>query len=397
MTPFREEGTEQPSHTSFTSIVGHVGAIAGTTAIIVSSALLLTVDVNAAPLLGVCLAALLAATLSAVMVLVVLMRPPRATVANVAERFRTTYQRTPVMMHSIDSNGFIVDVNDHWLSTMGFCRDEVIGKRLVSFLTPESRERAQMLLPAFFEKGHAENIEYQFVGKKGEVFDVLLSSIVERDRDGGIRRTLAVCQNITEQKKAQQALRESEQRFRLLFDNANDAIFLMEDGRFVACNEKTLELFGCTRDQILGEVPARFSPPVQPDGQDSGEKASEKIRVALEGSRQSFEWRHIRSDGTFFDTEVGLSRLELQGKFFLQAIVHDITERKRTETALRESNEWVSAIIEASRDGIVVEESGHIIYANAAFASLFGYSRAEEVLFRPSSYLYAEEETRRIA
>jgi two-component system, sensor histidine kinase and response regulator len=390
-------GIKQLQRNVLIALVLHAAGIVGATAIAVACGVLLSLNIGGLPVLSVGLAALMGSLVSAYWVWMAFVRPLRSTATgDEAERFRSTYQRTPVMMHSTDRNGLIIDVSDHWLSTMGFSREDVIGKKSISFLTSESQNRAKALMPALFEHGHIENIEHQFVGKDGEVIDVLLSAIVERGPDGGIRRTLVVCQNITEQKKARHALRESERQFRWLFDNAHDAIFLMENGRFVACNAKTLELFGCTRDEILGQTPMRFSPPVQPDGRDSARTASEKIRLALDGIQQVFEWRHVRSGGAILDTEVGLTRLELQGKYFLQAIVHDITERKRTETALRESNEWVSAIIEASRDGIMVEEGDHIIYANAAFASLFGYARAEEVFFRPVAKFYAEEEMRRI-
>ena len=94
------------------------------------------------------------------------------------------------------------------------------------------------------------------------------------------------------------------------------------------CNARGLELFGVTRDQLLGRSPSDFSPPSQPDGRGSGEKAVELTQRALAGDPQFFEWVHQRPDGTAVYTDVRLSRFELQGQFYVQCIARDITERK---------------------------------------------------------------------
>ncbi|MFH1688318.1 MAG: PAS domain S-box protein, partial [bacterium] len=148
----------------------------------------------------------------------------------------------------------------------------------------------------------------------GEITDQIAQVLINRER-----------------LQAQEALKESESKYRTLFDSANDSIFLMQQDRFVDCNARTEHMFGCTRDQILGQPPYVVSPEFQPDGRSSKEAAMERINSALDGATQSFEWQHSRLDGSLFETEVGLNRMVLGNQVMLLAIVRDITERKQTE------------------------------------------------------------------
>ena len=123
------------------------------------------------------------------------------------ERYRSLYNRTPAMLHSIDACERLVTVSDQWLEVLGYGRDEVIGHKSVEFLTEESRRHAETVtLPEFWKTGYARDISYQFVKKSGEVADVLLSAVVERDGAGNVVRTLAVLNDVTERKRLEQEL-----------------------------------------------------------------------------------------------------------------------------------------------------------------------------------------------
>lgn len=140
---------------------------------------------------------------------------------------------------------------------------------------------------------------------------------------------LAVIQDISERLR-------STLRYRTLFENAYDAVFIIEGERFIECNPRAVELFGYSREELLGKTPFEVSPPEQPDGMPSDVKARELIHLAVMGEPQLFEWIHLRKDHTPFDAEVSLSALNLEGQTLLQAIVRDITLRKRMEKNERE-------------------------------------------------------------
>ena len=125
------------------------------------------------------------------------------------ERYRSLYESTPVMMHSIDHDGRLVSVNNHWLRVLGYKRKQVIGRRSTEFLTEASRRYAiEVALPEFRKTGYAKDVEYQMLKKSGEVIDVRLSAIADRDEAGEIKRTLAFIDDVTERKRAEEALRE---------------------------------------------------------------------------------------------------------------------------------------------------------------------------------------------
>ncbi len=134
-------------------------------------------------------------------------------------------------------------------------------------------------------------------------------------------------------------LRTSEEKYKVLFSQANDAIFLMNRDHFVDCNDKTLEMFNCKREEIIGHSPYDFSPEIQPDGTKSKEKALKLIRKCQDGKPQRFYWVHTRPDGSTFDAEVSLNNVILGEKEYIQAIVRDISDRVKAENEMLQARD----------------------------------------------------------
>jgi PAS domain S-box-containing protein len=127
------------------------------------------------------------------------------------ERYRHIYHKTPVMLHSIDTEGRIIRVSDHWLEKMGYEREEVIGEKLTRFYTEDSRNYAEdVIFPKFFETGFCQDIPYTYVTKNKEKIEMLLSCYGVRNESGEIKRSLAVSVDVTELNKTQMALQETQ-------------------------------------------------------------------------------------------------------------------------------------------------------------------------------------------
>lgn len=193
------------------------------------------------------------------------------------------------------------------------------------------------------------------------------------------RNEEALKQDITERMRVEAALRESEERHRVLFETSRDAIFILAppSWRFATGNAAMITMFGA-RDQadFTSRTPWQCSPEKQPDGRSSVDKAIEMIEAALREGSHLFEWMHRRLNGEEFLTTVLLSRFELGGQTMLQANVRDITERKRAEESLRRA----ANVFTHSREGITItDRDGNILDVNPAFSEITGYRR-EEVL-----------------
>lgn len=246
------------------------------------------------------------------------------------EKYRTIFESSRDAIYLRDPEGKLLEMNQAFLDIFGYAREEMLNINVgETYVNPDEKMKFQEEVK---KSGAVKDYEMQLKRKDGTIIYCLLSTSILKHKDGGILAYHGIMRDITERKRAEEALRQSEVQFRTLFESSRDAIMMLDRGAFFDCNNATLELFGCSsKADFISKHPSDLSPPAQPDGRDSFILAQEYIQMALEKGFLFFEWIHKRMDGTPFPAEVLLGRFHLKGKIVLQAVVRDITERKRYE------------------------------------------------------------------
>ena len=281
---------------------------------------------------------------------------------------------SPLAMVKWDASFRIIGWSKRAEEITGFRKKHVMGKtpQLFSFYKEEDlsvvEENIKKLVHGEKNKAHFEARMYN---KQGEVLNLSVHASVLRDKEGGLISAMTFIEDITLQRK-------TELRYQRLFENANDGILIMEDDRFIECNEECSKIYGCPKEELLGQTPYDFSPTYQPDGLESQKVARQKIEKALGGEPQVFEWQHLKQNGTPIDTEISLNRLELGDQVFVQAIVRDLTEQKKAQQEQRKSEQLFRKLfLKAPSAMVMVDKDNKVKRVNKSFEELFGYSQQE--------------------
>lgn len=293
------------------------------------------------------------------------------------ERFRTVFDSANDAIVLIDGERF-VDCNARAVEMFGFASKAELLTHGPGDVSPamqpdgrDTRETVRAYHDLVFGGTPQVVRPWRLLRRDGTPFDVEVSLNALRLRDKTYIQS--VVRDITEQQRAEDALRDSEERFRSVFDTANDAIMILDGPSLVDCNARAVEMFGCTdKADVIDHSPGDFSPAKQPDGQDSRAAVIARNEAALAGIPQRFYWAHVRKDGTPFDAEVSLNALELKGKTYIQAITRDVTEQKRAEEALRDSEEQFRTVFESAYDAILLMDGDTFIDCNAQAVEMYG-------------------------
>ncbi len=228
---------------------------------------------------------------------------------------------------------------------------------------------------------------------KDKTRDELLRALLEMEaKYESIKDTYQ--KSISQLEQANITFHEKEALYKTLFDTSNDGVFIMENDIFIDCNKKALSLLKCSMEDLLGKSPMDFSPEYQENGVLSSVLAIEKVKKAIEGTPQNFDWVHQKATGELFEAEVSLFRIIVQNKPYLQAIVRDISYRVKTEEELRIKNLVFNSSIAASS---IANKEGKLIYVNDSFLKIWGYDTQEEVIGKPiSAFLLKQEDVEKI-
>jgi two-component system cell cycle sensor histidine kinase/response regulator CckA len=220
------------------------------------------------------------------------------------ERFRVLARASFEAM-VFSQEGIIKDCNEQLSKILGFSKEELIGKPVRDLLPPEEIERVMNNIT----NGRDAIIDHDVVCKDGSRRSVEAHGTTTRYL--GKEYRITAIHDITERRRMEGELREQEIKYRSLFESAKDGIFALDETGFTDCNQTGAEMYGLTKEELIGRSPVEFAPERQSDGRLSSDVAGERIQAALGG--------------------ITLSQLELGGKTCVQAIVRDISERKRFE------------------------------------------------------------------
>lgn len=286
--------------------------------------------------------------------------------------YRSLYEATPAMMHSIDVEGKIVSVSELWLKTLGYTRDEVVGRKSTEFLSEASRRyAAETVLPEFFRHGVCSDIPYQMLAKDGRVIDVLLSAIAERDDEGKITRSLAVIQDVTERRRIEQQTTRLLAEQKAILDNDLVGIVRVKDRVIVWSNPAFEKMLGYGPGELAG-VPTRNSYPGDEAYQAFGAAA---YPVIAAGGIHRAQLEQVRRDGKHIWVDISGTLLDRDSGESLWAMI-DISERRHLEQAAAENERRMQALLDASPEStMLLDPEGRVLAINAVAAQRLGKTK----------------------
>ncbi len=289
------------------------------------------------------------------------------------EQYRSIFNAAQDSMVLRDADFRIVDVNAAYMAVSGFSREEALGQdRVLGNDPPEFEQLLKARHPRVLA-GEPIVLETERTRRDGRRIDLEVRAVPVQHR--GKPHVLYIGRDISERKRAEEALRASEEQYRSIFNAAQDSMVLRDaDFRIVDVNAAYVSLTGYSREEVVGKARITTSPP---------EKEAEirsLHRRALAGEPVLIEVQHRRKDGTPLELELRAVPAQHHGKAHVLYIGRDIGERKRAEEALRASEEQYREIFNASADGMILRDAEfRVVDVNPAYVRLSGYSREDVI------------------
>ena len=293
--------------------------------------------------------------------------------------YRDLVENIEEMICTHDMKGRVLSANDALVRKLGAkSPEDVVGRRIQDVLSPDVRDRFDSYLTTILESGHAQGLMKIRLRGGAERILEYSNTLREASADADAPPVIVgVSRDVTERVRAERALRESESRFRALVEQAADALFLYDrEGRFIDVNERACESLEYTRDELmkLSVMDVEQSPSLH-ELDEFWKRLQTEAPVTVDGI-------HRRKDGTEFPVELRIGMLERGGKSYFLALARDITERKRIEEGLKNSEERFKALFEHAPDAYYLNDlKGNFVNANRAAEEMIGY-RKEELIGR---------------
>jgi PAS domain S-box-containing protein len=283
-----------------------------------------------------------------------------------AERHRAILQTALDGCWLTDMQGRLLEVNEAFCQMTGYSEKELLAMRISDLETCETAEETAAHIQKLREQGE-DRFETRHRRKDGSLFDVEISAQYQPE-DGG--QIVAFLQDITERKRTEQTLRNSENRYRGLVELAVDGILLgSHEGFIIEANQCMCDLSGMTREELIGKDIRDM-----PFTRDCMDRHPFRFDLLRQGQSVVTERTWARSDGL---TVVFEMRTKMMPDGTYQSIYRDITERKRVEGALRESEEKFRVLADSTPTAVMLYQGERWVYANHAAVAICGYSEVE--------------------
>ncbi len=310
-------------------------------------------------------------------------------------RFRELAELLPQIIFEMDTDLRITYVNRHGRTLIGLSPEDLErGYTAFDFIIPKDHERAKESARKILRGEEVDHHEFGAVCRNGTVLSVLIYT-APIQHDGDLAGFRGVVVDVTGRKRAEDALRESEEKFRTLFNNTNDGIYIYEvlvdylPGKLLEVNEIMCSRLGYTRAELLAmSINDIVSDAHRP-------KMLEISKQFAKTRFHTFYAEHKRKDGSVFPVEVNSHRFTFSGRPVMLAVARDITERRHAEDALRESEEKYRHILENMQDAYFrADSNGHLSMVGPSAARVYGYSSPEEMIGIPATSLYGNPRQR---
>jgi PAS domain S-box-containing protein len=297
-------------------------------------------------------------------------------------KYRMLLENLPQKIFLKDRHSVFVSCNENLARDFKIKADEIAGKTDYDFLSKELAEKYRADDERIIESGQTKDIEEKYIQDEQEIFVHTVKTPV-KDEQGNVTGILGIFWDITDRRKAEQQLQESEEKFRQVVSTTTDAIMLfdVETRRFIEVNKACEELYGYSREEFLNLK--------QSDITAEPRKTNESIEQTLKGKLFKIPIRyHRKKDGTVFPVEISAGTFELGGRRILCGVIRDITERLKAEEHIRK----LSSAVEQSIDGIaLLDLDSKLLYVNEAFARMHDYTPAE-MIGMPVTKLHDKEQ-----